>query len=276
MFVSFVVQKEEAGMQLASFLVAKMSSFSRRAIKRAIDQGLCTIDNQRERFHHTPVRPFQKIVLCVPDEQKNDLELLYEDEWILAYNKPPGFVCEENQKILRGLLIHRLDKDTSGVLLVAKSQEVKDKFITLFRQKKIEKKYVALVAGRMNKDTGVIENELVPIQSFQGATKYGVGVGGQYACTRYEVMRRWKEATLVLLIPETGRTHQLRVHMSFLGHPIINDPLYGGPLVDGAYRHMLHAKEVVFLHPYGASTNKKLSISAPIPVDLDEVCNSLS
>lgn len=268
---SWIVSAEESDEKLASFIKAHSAQdASLRKIKSWIDAGLCYINRRREKFHHTRLRAGDRIDLIIPEESKpiNLKEsLLFEDPFILVCNKPPGVVCDEStEKRIGALLVHRLDKDTSGVLLFAKSVEIRTKLFDEFRQRKVHKEYVAVVDGIVKKEKGTIENVLAPLKRFQGQTIWGASKdgSGDEASTDWKVLQRGKTATLMRLYPHTGRTHQLRVHMKGIGHPIVGDIVYGGAFLCSypATRQLLHAEKLTLTHPV---SNKKMEFTAPMP-----------
>lgn len=198
--------------------------------------------------------------------------ILYEDEWLLVIDKAPGVVSENSiinhlLPAYKGelLLIHRLDKETSGLLMVAKTAEVKEKMVELFRAKQVVKHYFALVSGRMAQKEGKIENYLIKGGVRHGQTFWkskAVGREQEKAITFWECMMSGKKSSLLILQPITGRTHQLRVHLSEMGHPILGDSLYGKAL--DYPRQLLHAFFLRFKHPF---TQKEVEIKAPLPED---------
>src|SRR5258706_2211078 len=208
--------------------------------------------------------------------------LAYEDNYILALNKPSGMDVEELQTFvkdnfkfeisdkreLRNGLVHRLDKATSGVILFAKSENVFFALQKQFADRTIQKVYIALVHGLMTDDEGTID---APVGRLPWKrTKFGVFPEGRPAVTKFKVIKKFNEYSLLELYPKTGRTHQLRVHLKHLGHPIVSDPLYAGRKTLRADiktwpRLWLHAKSIEFMHPI---TEKKMKLEAPLPSDL--------
>lgn len=191
------------------------------------------------------------------------LEILYQDQGILAVNKPVGLasiperdrsrpsVIEQAQDQLaeRLYVVHRLDKEVSGVLLLARTPEVHRWLNTEFSERRVHKTYAAWVHGRVPEDCGAIE---APIRTF-GSGRMGIDVErGKPSRTTFEVIERCENRTLVHAHPETGRRHQIRVHLYHLGHPILGDPRYGAQAIQQAYsRLMLHAFAIEFADPNG-------------------------
>lgn len=278
---SWVVSQAENEEKLATFIKAHLSEakFSFRKIKSWIDAGLCSLNHRKEKFHHTTVRSGDIVELIVPEETKSptsEIETLFEDEFLLVCNKPPGVICDERlEKRMGAFLVHRLDKDTSGVLLFAKSEDIRDRLFEDFRTRKVQKEYLAVVDGIIEKEHGTIDNYLCPVKKFQGQTIWGISKSheGRHAVTDWKVVKRGACETVVMLYPYTGRTHQLRVHMKWLHHPILGDALYGSSYFSKypAERVLLHAQKLTFLHPI---SNKKLEFTAKIPEDIQNICDT--
>jgi len=197
-------------------------------------------------------------------------EIIYEDNNLVAFSKPPG-VNFDWALLKRAELIpvHRLDKDTSGVILFAKNQETADTMKLLFQSREIKKTYVVLVVGVIKNDTGIIN---LPIGRSKKTPLKRVAVGEQRgkireAVTEYEVRKRYKDFTLVVAMPKTGRTHQIRSHFAAIGHPIACDKLYAGKRFvcpGGIERQFLHAQSIEFTKPSGS----RLRLEADMPNDL--------
>jgi RluA family pseudouridine synthase len=269
------VLPKEQGMRLLAFLREKCpASYSVKALKRAIDNKHCKINGKVETFSSHILKSGDRIEIDLESLKKASIaapEVLFEDEDLFICNKPAGLVSDNKyfaryKKNLQ--LVHRLDKETSGVLILVKTPESKAKMETLFKERQIHKSYLALVDGKMLKEEGTIDNYLGKKHSYQGQTIYGAVSKneGVHAVTEWKVAKRGDKATLLLCHPLTGRTHQLRAHFSGIGHPILGDYQYGKKFVCSCQpsRHLLHASEVTFNHP---RTGKKLTILAPMPQD---------
>jgi 23S rRNA pseudouridine1911/1915/1917 synthase len=263
---------------LISFLKSKVSKdVSQKALKRSIDAGLCFVNGRRERFSNTVLLPKDKVKLFEEENPVQELfsqeNILFEDEAILVFNKPWGFVCDKRaEDRMRALLAHRLDKETTGVLLFAKGEKALKNLTDQFRLHTIKKTYLAIVEGYFEKKEGNIENYLVPATKYAGQTLWKVGRGGLFAKTRFVCLKTGARASLLELYPETGRTHQLRVHMKALSHPIIGDRLYGDKVFKEAPRLCLHAKRLEFDHPV---TKKRMVFEAPLPVSFCKAIEAL-
>jgi len=235
----------------------------------------------------------------IPKAEKLPLDIIYEDDDILVINKPagmvvhpacgnysgtvvnallnyPGFLTKFNEprttnderRILRPGIVHRLDKDTSGITLVAKTGVSLRKLSGQLKNRAIAKKYIAIVKGIIDLEEGIID---LPVNhDKKNRMKMVIDRDeGKDAVTHYKVISRNKEKnyTVLEVTPKTGRTHQIRIHFSHIGHPILGDALYNGPAIQGLSRQALHAKSISFIHP---SKNKQVEFSAPIPSDIQK------
>jgi RluA family pseudouridine synthase len=276
------VPKKQAGMRLLQFLRENCPEApSVKAIKRAIDGKLCTVNNRTEIFSSFTLEENDAIALSeTAFEQAEELKarklpILYEDRDLLIVNKPAGLVSDARsiKSCFPGAkehleLVHRLDKETSGLLILAKTAEAKERMVALFKERAIRKLYLAIVDGIVAKEEGIIDNFLGKKHSYQGQTVYGSvdDKKGQRAITYWKCLKRGKSATVLCCEPYTGRTHQLRVHLSALGHPILGDIQYGKRFACHLkpQRNLLHAYTVAFKHPM---TGKTIKAVAPIPAD---------
>lgn len=278
----WIVQAGQQGLTLLEFLQDKLQekNFSMRKIKGWIDAGFCHIAGKVERFSRTKVSPRQKISLHLPEApaSRAPIQILFEDEVLVIIDKPAGYSCDERlvqdmtklgKKVV---LVHRLDKETSGVLILAKNQKIKDYFVEEFRARRISKRYLAIVQGVVNEESGSIEDYLGPIERYQGHVKWGkVSQNGHIAQTDWKVVKRLKKATLLVLIPHTGRTHQLRIHTSNMGHPILGDKVYGA--ASSSSRLLLHAEAICFQHP---KSGMMVEFQACFPADFKECIEALT
>jgi len=236
----------------------------------------------------------------IPRPEKVALDIIYEDDDILVVNKPagmvvhpacgnysgtlvnallnyPGFLTKFNEpqlsrtderRILRPGIVHRLDKDTSGIILVAKTGPALRKLAKQLKSRTVTKKYIALVRGIVSLDEGIIK---API-SHDKRDRMRMAIDeeeGKEAVTYYRVIKRNRDKNFTVLEvrPKTGRTHQIRIHLSHIGHPILGDTLYNGPKVQGLSRQALHAKSISFIHP---AKNTVVEFSANLPPDLNK------
>jgi len=266
------VSINDSGKKLLIFLKEKLM-LSNRQVKNVLEKGLCLINNKVERFgsislkHGTEIKLHSSWKAQIKEKKNISLKILYEDEYFLAIDKPLNFVCSDKNVHLffpkKYTLIHRLDKDTTGVLLIAKNEEFKNKMMKLFKENKIEKIYWAYIDGQIKEKDKKIESNIEKKKAIDGQTIYGPSSDGKYALTHLSVLKRYKNATLVELVPITGRTHQLRVHMKQISHPILGDFLYAKKF---CYSHlvprlMLHCLKVEFIHP---RTHENISIISEV------------
>jgi 23S rRNA pseudouridine955/2504/2580 synthase len=266
--MDFVVTEE--GRTLHRFLIDQLSPhISGKEVKRWLEGQRCTVNGKLERHGSTPLHPGDKVSLSIPTvPKKKVVSVLFENEEFLAIDKWPGLVCENSiiQKYFPGtVLIHRLDKDTTGVLLLAKSEAVKRNFIALFRQKEVKKTYLAICQGTAATSKGIIKDYFYEEGKIQGQTLWSSRKvpPGDIAETQWNVLECQQGFTLMQCNPITGRTHQLRVHLKSLGLPIVGDPLYNKKrVIFAAPRMLLHAWKLS-LPRYG------IDIEAPIPEDFE-------
>ena len=235
------------------------------------------------------------IEIIIPDEKEIDLipenidiNILYEDSDLAVIDKKAGIVVHPSHghesgtlvnavmyhiKDLSGIngeirpgIVHRLDKDTSGLIIIAKNDKAHNKLSEMFKNKEINKTYLAIVKGSLGKDTGRLETQMG--RDLKDRKKMSVlKTGGKTAITNYEVLDKNDKFSLVRVNIETGRTHQIRVHMKYLGYPILGDSVYGKES-KSVKRQMLHAYKLEFIHPV---TGKEMIIKSEIPKDFSEV-----
>lgn len=285
----WIVGAKEAHQRLGLFLREKFQGrYSAKLLKRWIDGNRCEINGVVERFASRQVLAGDRVVIRVPKEApippKREAEIariLYEDVDILLYNKPMGVTSEALIPMLEKTfgpvqLVHRLDRDTSGVMLFSRNERAKKAIEDLFRQRIVVKTYLAIVDGSPKPSHGVIKNHLGKLHVYEGQAIWGaVAEGkGQYAETAWQCLSYGPEAALVLCHPKTGRTHQIRVHMKELGHSILGDYQYARrPVCEyRPLRPLLHAYKIEFPHP----VNKNLLvISAPVPDDFQQALAAL-
>lgn len=247
---------EESGQSLSQFLKGKLPGLSTNAIKVALNRGGVTLNGRLERFGSTKVGKGDSVTFIETKVQEVPNELippLYEDDNLLFYNKPCGISSEDVAKLMpRYFLVHRLDKETSGALLFAKSEKDCGYLESLFRKRLIEKSYIAICDGKIEQKHFEVKNHLVVKAMIHGQKIMGSAKEGLSAETHFEHLGESR----VLCRPKTGRMHQIRVHLSELGHPIKGDALYGGSFSE---RLMLHALELKFK----SITGKEILVRAP-------------
>jgi 23S rRNA pseudouridine1911/1915/1917 synthase len=295
---TIVVSKLEAGERLDKLLTHHYDSYSRTYFQHLLESGLVLLNGKPVKKRICPDEGdeievcFQAIPGPSLDPEAIPLNILYEDDSILAVNKPPGMVVhpapgnwsgtfvnallahckdlETGNDSVRPGIVHRLDKDTSGLLLAAKTLTAHQKLIESFSGRKIEKTYLAVVFGKPEK--GIID---APIGRHPTKRKeMAVVERGREAITHVETLGYNEQISVVRLKPKTGRTHQIRVHLKHIGCPILGDPIYGNEKASlKAPRLLLHAYQLKFQHPI---TNETIHLTAPVPDDLKEWIQKVS
>lgn len=259
----WVVSKDEEHLNLGQFLKEKMGLSGKQA-KRFIDQGLVDISGIVERFASTPLKAGEKVHCSAGEKLMPSLQfpVLFETASLLIIDKPAGVNCDESliKRFPGCFLVHRLDRYTTGALLLAKSSYEKEKLERLFRERLVKKEYLAVVDGKLKAERGVIQNYLGKKALFAGQTIWGevAKEKGAFAETLFERVAFSESASLVKLFPLTGRTHQIRVHMAGLGHPLLGDTQYGKSFVSSSRPpyYLLHAERLSF---------EGIEVKAPLP-----------
>lgn len=234
---------------------------SHHKAKEFIHQGGALVNGQRERFSSKKLRSGDLVEFFDPvmmEEKATDLPILFDDNEILVVYKPSNFASENVEKKLspkKFHIVHRLDLQTAGLLIMAKGKDLFELFKTLFQEQLIEKKYLAIVYGKPQKSQGKIVSKLKEASSFQGQTLWKSAPEGREAVTEYTLLATAKtplgELSLLELLPKTGRMHQLRVHMAEQGMPIVGDLLYGDKTKAHNYPLALASCFISFMHPHG-------------------------
>jgi 23S rRNA-/tRNA-specific pseudouridylate synthase len=259
--------------KLIAFLQAQLGgAYSGKQLRKALEANLCRVNTRVERFGSASIKAGDTVELAAAwksllPKKPAPIETIYEDEHLTIINKPAGWVSADTQS---SRLVHRLDKDTTGLLILAKSSHAFEKMKELFEKKEIVKEYLALVDGHIFQQEGRIENRLAKKGSFQGQTIWGSSPTGSTAITDWKALAKGKNSTLLLCKPLTGRTHQIRVHLSEMNHPILVDRQYAKSFRCKHFiqRPLLHAHKLRFTHPF---FNKEIDLEAPIPQDFQEV-----
>ncbi|MES2273806.1 MAG: RluA family pseudouridine synthase [Chlamydiota bacterium] len=259
------------------------ASFSGKYLRKVLEANLCRINGRIERFGSAQLKKGDQVELAptwktffAPALSK--LEILYEDETLKIVNKPAGWICTDDQ-LFRSLgpkhhLIHRLDKDTTGLLMIAKNPTSRDQFMELFEKREISKTYLAVVDGVPREESGVRKSNLAKKSSFQGQTIWGSTPKGLEAITHWKRVSIGTGASLLLCEPHTGRTHQIRVHLAEMGHPILIDRQYAKSFGCRLFiqRPLLHAYRLKFFHPILLKT---MDLTAKIPEDMCEILDQV-
>lgn len=313
--VTLVAAAEDDGLRLDAFLAVRLPRYSRVQLRRAIIKEYVTVDDRPVKAAHR-LRPGQRVSVRLPDSPQHGtkpeaipLEVLYEDDVLIVINKPPGMVVHPARGHWSGTLaaalafrfeqlsqvggstrpgiVHRLDRDTSGVIVVAKDDTTHLALSTQFEQRTVEKEYAAIVCGAPDHDSDLIDLPIGahPYQREKMAIRTTHPTARQ-ARTFYQVQRRFRGLALMRVQPKTGRTHQIRLHLAHIGCPVLCDRLYGGraqitlgEIIHGREdgpvllaRQALHAQRIRLLHP---ATGSSIEFSAPIPADMQQVLDQL-
>jgi 23S rRNA pseudouridine1911/1915/1917 synthase len=321
--LEFEVKARMDGKRIDAYLASRFTDYSRRVVQKIIEADGVLVNGRPIKASYR-VRTGDVIRIHLPDlpdttPQPEDIpiEVVYEDDLLTVVNKPPGMVTHPARGNWRGTLvnalqhhfddlstlagdlrpgiIHRLDRDTTGLLVVAKDDQTHRKLALQFERRQVHKEYLAIVSGTPERDSDYIEQPIGfhPTSREKMAIRTVSG-GGKAAVTFYEVVERFDGFAQVRCHPETGRTHQIRVHLTHIGHPILADKLYSGrdrvtlgdligpagpatlpalerelTLID---RQALHAHALRFRHP---ATGKELNLTAPVPEDFTRTLSAL-
>jgi 23S rRNA pseudouridine1911/1915/1917 synthase len=299
----FIVNAEQAGQRLDRFLASQLPDMSRTHIQLLMEEGRVLVDGGAMKPSHR-IEQGATVTLEIPpvplpgvDAEEIPLDILYEDHYLAVLNKPAGMIVHPGAGAdsgtlvaallhrfggmeglstvggpLRPGIVHRLDKGTSGVIVVALTNEAHLKLIEEFRERRVQKTYLALLHGKLDGETGIVD---LPVardlkrRSRMTARRRD----GREARTDWRVRLRLENFTLVEADLHTGRTHQIRVHFSALGSPVVGDTVYGAPrqervgtgLLPPLGRNFLHAARIAFAHPM---TGKQIEVRAPLPAEL--------
>ncbi len=312
--ISFTADAESVGKRLDAFLTEKIDGWSRSKLQRIIADGDCLVNDQTSKPSYK-LRPDDEIEVELSElpgdrfePEDIPLNIVFEDEYLAVVNKPAGMVVHPGAGVSSGTLanalayhfgmgisefgstdekskiqnlkskiglVHRLDKDTSGLILVAKTEEMLEKLSEQFRERTVYKSYVALVHGEIDEDSGTVEAPIA--REKHNRTKMGVRAHGRYALSLWRVKKRFAKFTLVGVEIKTGRTHQIRVHMAHLNHPVVGDETYNAgrdktvhdltirKAIADLGRFFLHAEKLSFTHPV---TGERMNFTAPLPLEL--------
>ena len=294
--MEFVVDNEN--IRIDKYLIDKLN-VSRSKVQKLIDNNKVLVnDKEIKASYIVKLDDSIKVDLDLLEEisinpEKIDLDIVYEDEYLLVVNKKSGMVvhpapgnysktlvnalmyhCNENLSSVNGVvrpgIVHRIDADTSGLLVVAKNDEVHNDLAKQISEKSVKREYVALVHGIINEDSATID---APIgRDKNNRKKMAVTAeNSKEAVTHLYVLERLNNATLIKCVLETGRTHQIRVHLNYISHPIVNDPVYGLKKQENiTFGQMLHAKTIGFIHPI---TRNYLEFTSDVPNEFTDIVN---
>lgn len=307
---TYTVDGTESGLRLDVFLSRRAAGLSRARLQRLIEEGTVTLGGTTVLRPGQKLKTGEKVTLEEPPAtplellpQDIPLDILYEDRDLLVLDKPAGLVvhpaaghgegtlvnallfhCRDLPGIggvMRPGIVHRLDKDTSGLLVVAKTDAAHSGLASQFKQHQVRKTYLALVYGDPGEEQGRIDLPVGrhPLERKKMSTK---SRRGKEAATSWRIAERFGEVTLLSVEIETGRTHQIRVHLTAIGHPVVGDTVYGSPKrinaiadpvvrarLKGMSRQALHAARLQFVHPL---TEKEMDFSAALPEDMADLC----
>lgn len=288
------VENLEKNERIDKYLSSKLDdSFSRAKIQKLIDEELILVN---DKVIKSSYKVSNGDVILITDKEedmsvkpeKMDIDIVYEDDDVMVINKKSGVVVHPapgnySGTLVNGLMylskdlshvngefrpgiVHRIDKDTSGLLIVAKNDKAHRILAEELKEKKIKRKYIALVSGVINHDIGEID---APIGRDPSDRKKMcvTSTNSKDAITHFRVLERYKNASLIECELETGRTHQIRVHMKYINHPVINDPVYGKNN-HGEFGQLLHAKEITFTHP---TTKEVMTFSCEVPEEFNKI-----
>jgi 23S rRNA pseudouridine1911/1915/1917 synthase len=312
----FIVEKGQTSFRIDVFLNNKFPNTSRNRIKHACEEGNILVNGKEVKASYK-IKPLDQVQIVLPEPvrikelipQDIPLSIIYEDEDIIIVDKPPGLVVHPafgnySGTLMNGLLyhfkqlpansthlerpglVHRIDKNTSGLLVIARSEKALIHLAKEFFERTIDRKYVALVWGDFDHEEGTITGNIGRnLKDRKIMDVFPSGEHGKHAVTHYKVLERFGYITMIECKLETGRTHQIRVHMKYAGHPLFNDDTYGGDrvlkgttftkykqFVENCFelmpRQALHAKTLGFIHP---GTKKNVFFESPLPKDFEAV-----
>jgi 23S rRNA pseudouridine1911/1915/1917 synthase len=302
--LSFQVNETDAGARLDAYLAQNIDGWSRARLQRLIEAGDVLVNSKLAKAAHKLSANDEIEVELTPPPESNftpeniPLEIVFEDDHVIVINKPAGLVVHpaaginsgtlanalayhfrqlSNADSIRPGIVHRLDKDTSGLLVAAKTESAHENLGDQFRAREVFKSYVALVYGVVKQESGRIEQPIA--RDPRNRTRMAIVPGGRGALSLYKVRRSYNAFTLLDVELKTGRTHQIRVHLSWLKHPVVADELYGGGRENSVRdvqlrarirklkRQFLHAEQLGFRHP---QTGEPLKFAAPLPAELTQ------
>lgn len=295
----FEISEEDNSKRIDKYLSSVLDGKSRSYIQGVIDDGKVNVNGKIVKSNYKlKIKDIVNLEIPEPTElevipENIPLDILYEDKDVIVVNKSQGMVvhpapgyyngtmvnallyhCKDLSGIngvIRPGIVHRIDKDTSGILVVAKNDNAHNILAEQLKDHSMTREYYALVEGIIKEDEGTINEPLA--RHPKERIKISVVKGGREAITHFKVIERFKDCTLVKCVLETGRTHQIRVHMAYIGHPLVGDPVYGYKKQKFKLQgQMLHAKVLGFIHP---STKEYIQFESPLPDYFTEILNKL-
>jgi 23S rRNA pseudouridine1911/1915/1917 synthase len=307
--LSFQVTENDAGARLDAYLATHIDGWSRARLQRLIEAGDVLVNSKTVKASHKVSAHDEIEVELTPPSESNftpeniSLEIVFEDDHVIVINKPAGLVVHpaaginsgtlanalayhfqqlSNASSIRPGIVHRLDKDTSGLLVAAKTESAHESLGDQFRAREVFKSYIALVYGVVKQESGRIEQPIA--RDPRNRTRMAIVPGGRGALSLYKIRRSYDSFTLLDVELKTGRTHQIRVHLAWLKHPVVADELYGGGRENSVAdvqlrarirklkRQFLHAEQLGFSHPH---TGEPLKFMAPLPAELTQFLEAL-
>lgn len=297
--LKFIVTEEDAKMRLDKYLTSVAQDVSRNRIQSLMEEGMVFVNGSQGKANYK-IKAGEEIILQMEDDKELDVEaqdlpldVRYEDEDVIVINKPKGMVVHPangNQSgtlvnallyhvkdlsgingVLRPGIVHRIDKDTTGLLIVAKNDTAHASLSKQLQTKSVNRLYYALVHGVIPHDFGTID---APIgRDVKDRQKMSVtSTNSKDARTHFKVIERFAQYTLVECRLETGRTHQIRVHMQYIGYPVVGDEKYSYRKTMKTNGQLLHAHQLTFLHP---RSEEQITVEAPLPADFEEILAQL-
>lgn len=306
--LTLLVDESDESTRLDAYLASRIDGWSRARLQRLIEGGDVLVNSKQTKASYKVSAKDEIEVELTPPPSANftpediPVDIVYEDNQLIVVNKPAGLVVHPAAGVYSGTLanalahhfqqlsnpgsirpgiVHRLDKDTSGLLVAAKTESAHEDLADQFRAREVFKSYVALVYGVVAAESGRIEQPIA--RDPRNRTRMAVVAGGRGALSLYKVRRRYDGFTLVDVELKTGRTHQIRVHLSWMKHPVVADELYSGgrennldvrrrALIRKLNRQFLHAEQLGFRHP---ATGEEMRFTAPMPEALQHVLDKL-
>ncbi len=294
-----IVHKESENKRIDKYLSEVLNGKSRSYIQGLIEKENIKVNNKNIKSNYK-LKENDEILISMPEAIELEvvaedipLDILYEDNDVIVINKPQGMVvhpapgnytktlvnallyhCKDLSTIngvIRPGIVHRIDKDTTGVLVVAKNDEAHNFLSSQLQNHSMKREYIALVEGRLKEDTGTINKPIG--RNKRDRLKMGIVDDGKRAVTHYEVLERYKNTTLIKCVLETGRTHQIRVHMASIGHPLVGDEVYGFKKQRFKLKgQVLHAKTLGFIHP---KTKEYMEFTTDLPKYYNDLIEKL-
>ena len=294
--IQLTIEQGDSG-RLDKVLAGRLTQFSRSKLQRWISNGLVLVNGQQVADKYK-VKIGDQVVVTPEGPHPIDLkpediplDIVYEDDDVLVVNKPQGMVVHPapghpDHTLVNALMyhsplstingefrpgiVHRIDKDTSGLLMVAKNDRAHQSLAAQLKAKTTKREYIALVHGRIKEEKGTIDAPLG--RSRKDRKKQAIVANGRHAVTHFKVLERYRNYTLIKCRLETGRTHQIRVHLASIGHPLEGDPLYGPRKTLPGRGQYLHARLLGFVHP---TTGKEMVFTSPLPAYFQQMIANL-